>query len=147
MRRTRSPCCECAASGHAAAAPPSSVMNARRFIRSPRRPPFAERELWNIGSKTAASVCLDVEGPDHLAPLSVSSAISLPKSAGDAAWMRNPRSSYFALISGRARDALISLLSNSTISAWIFLGPGGFDGKARSDKSRRESTLQHSADS
>src|SRR5262249_39749702 len=54
---------------------------------------------------------------------SVSSAISLPKSAGAPAWMRNPRSSYLALISGRARDALISLLSTSTISARIFLGP------------------------
>src|SRR5262249_33938806 len=54
---------------------------------------------------------------------SVSSAMSLPKSAGDPAWMRNPRSSYLALISGRARDALISLLSTSTISARIFLGP------------------------
>src|SRR5260370_30428733 len=53
----------------------------------------------------------------------VSSATSLPKSAGDPALMRNPRSSYFALISGRARDALISLLSTSTIPAGIFLGP------------------------
>jgi hypothetical protein len=31
IRRTRSPCCARAASGHAAAAPPSSVMNSRRF--------------------------------------------------------------------------------------------------------------------
>ena len=30
-------CCARAASGHAAAAPPSRVMNSRRFIRSPRR--------------------------------------------------------------------------------------------------------------
>ena len=30
-------CCARAASGHAAAAPPSSVMNERRFIQSPRR--------------------------------------------------------------------------------------------------------------
>jgi len=30
-------CCALAASGHTAAAPPSSVMNWRRFIRSPRR--------------------------------------------------------------------------------------------------------------
>jgi hypothetical protein len=37
IRRTRSACCERAASGHAAVAPPSSVMNSRRFIRSPRR--------------------------------------------------------------------------------------------------------------
>src|SRR5262245_13967056 len=32
MRRTRSPCCPRAAIGHAAAAPPSSVMNSRRLI-------------------------------------------------------------------------------------------------------------------
>src|SRR5262249_25411695 len=30
-------CCARAASGHAAAAPPSAKMNVRRFIRSPRR--------------------------------------------------------------------------------------------------------------
>src|SRR5262245_26021530 len=30
-------CCARAATGHAAAAPPNSVMNSRRFIRSPRR--------------------------------------------------------------------------------------------------------------
>ena len=36
MRRTPSPCCARAASGHAAA-PPSSVMNSRRLTRSPRR--------------------------------------------------------------------------------------------------------------
>ena len=32
MRRIRSPCCARAASGHAAAAPPMSVMNSRRFM-------------------------------------------------------------------------------------------------------------------
>ena len=36
MRRTLSPCCARAASGHVAA-PPMSVMNSRRFTRSPRR--------------------------------------------------------------------------------------------------------------
>ena len=41
MRRIRSGCCARAANGHAAAAPPSSVMNSRRFIRSPRRPALA----------------------------------------------------------------------------------------------------------
>src|SRR5262249_23939009 len=34
-------CCACAASGHVAAAPPSSVMHSRRLIRSPRRQPRA----------------------------------------------------------------------------------------------------------
>src|SRR5262249_4839583 len=37
MRRIRSPCSARAASGHAAAAPPNSVMNFRLFIRSPHR--------------------------------------------------------------------------------------------------------------
>ena len=36
-RRTRPGCCARAVSGHAAAAPPSSVMNSRRSTRSPRR--------------------------------------------------------------------------------------------------------------
>jgi hypothetical protein len=58
MRPLRNPtidtdgCCARAASGQAATAPPSSVMNSRRFIQSPRRPPFAELDLWNIGSVT-----------------------------------------------------------------------------------------------
>ena len=37
MRRIRSACCARATNGQAAAAPPSSVMNSRRLIRSPRR--------------------------------------------------------------------------------------------------------------
>jgi len=37
IRRIRSRCCACAASGHTAAAPPSSLMNCLRFTRSPRR--------------------------------------------------------------------------------------------------------------
>src|SRR6266699_103415 len=37
-------------------------------IRSPRRPLFAERALWNIDSGSA-SLRLDVEGPDDVAPL------------------------------------------------------------------------------
>ena len=39
MRRTRSPCCARAASGHAAA-PPSSAMNSRRRIFGPSRSPM-----------------------------------------------------------------------------------------------------------
>src|SRR6266849_1709646 len=36
MRRTRSPCCARTASGHAIAAPPSSVMKSRRFTAASR---------------------------------------------------------------------------------------------------------------
>src|SRR5262249_40561582 len=32
-------------------------------------PAFAERMIWNIGSGTPASVCLEVGRPDHLGPL------------------------------------------------------------------------------
>jgi uncharacterized protein (DUF1330 family) len=39
-------CCGCAGSGHAAAAPPSSVMKSRRFTRSPRR---RGRAAWAAG--------------------------------------------------------------------------------------------------
>jgi len=39
MRRTHSPCCALAASGHAAAAPPSAVSNSRRPMVTVMRPP------------------------------------------------------------------------------------------------------------
>ena len=43
MRRTRSPCCARAASGHAAAALPNSLMSSRLFTQSPRR---RSRAAW-----------------------------------------------------------------------------------------------------
>src|SRR5262249_11740855 len=43
---TCSPCCARTATGHPAAAPPSSVMNSRRFIRSPRRRGRAAGRAW-----------------------------------------------------------------------------------------------------
>ena len=57
-----------------------------------------------------------------LAHFSVSSAMSLPKSAGEPASTVPPRSASRALILGSARPALISLLSLSMISAGVFLG-------------------------
>ena len=53
---------------------------------------------------------------------SVSSATSLPKSAGESASTSPPRSARRALILGSARPALISLLSFSTISAGVAFG-------------------------
>src|SRR6516162_4667669 len=53
---------------------------------------------------------------------SVSSAMSLPKSAGDIGIGTPPRSASRALIVGSARPALIASLSLSTISAGVFLG-------------------------
>src|SRR5262245_8931616 len=85
--------------------------------------PFAERDVMEYRS----------EFPDHsglipadwitLAHFSVSSAMSLPKSAGEPASTVPPRVSVRrALILGSARPALISLLSLSTMSAGVFLG-------------------------
>ena len=46
-------CCARAASGHAAAAPPSSVMNSRRLTRSPRRRGQAASAGWSRPSAFA----------------------------------------------------------------------------------------------
>src|SRR5262249_16402289 len=53
---------------------------------------------------------------------SISSAMSLPKSAGNPGSGVPPRSASRPLILGSARPPLISLLSLSTISAGVFLG-------------------------
>ena len=53
---------------------------------------------------------------------SVSSAINLPKSAGESASTSPPRSASRVLILGSARPVLISRLSLSIISAGVFLG-------------------------
>src|SRR6516225_5316997 len=57
-----------------------------------------------------------------LADFSVSSARSLPKSAGEPGRAVAPNSANRAFILGSARAALISLLSLSTISAGVFFG-------------------------
>ena len=62
---------------------------------------------------------------------SVSSAMSLPKSAGEPASTVPPRSASRALILGSARPALISLLSLSTISAGVCLGRADAEPRAR----------------
>src|SRR5262245_29976228 len=65
-------CCARAASGHAAAAPPSSVMNARRFmfalIRAPRSTPIRETEHYGTCRRRAASFRLDAGELDDLGP-------------------------------------------------------------------------------
>jgi hypothetical protein len=65
-------CCAHAASGHAAAAPPSSVMKSRRFIfgltRSPRRPwrgakaEQRDRALWPPGHRARSARRHDLQG-------------------------------------------------------------------------------------
>src|SRR5262249_53540299 len=57
-----------------------------------------------------------------LAHFSVSSAMSLPNSAGELATTPPPRSANRALVLGSVRPALMSLLSLSTISAGVFRG-------------------------
>src|SRR5262245_54327265 len=57
-----------------------------------------------------------------LAHFSVSSAISLPTSAGDPGSATPPRSARRAFILGSARAVSTSLLSLSTISAGVFVG-------------------------
>jgi hypothetical protein len=57
-----------------------------------------------------------------LAHFSVSSATSLPKSAGEAAIAAPPESANSAFTSGSATAALISRLSFSTISQGVLLG-------------------------
>src|SRR5262245_5375987 len=53
---------------------------------------------------------------------SVSSAMSLPKSAGETTSGVTPKTASRAFILGSARPALISLLSLSTMSTGVFLG-------------------------
>src|SRR5262245_24381868 len=75
--------------------------------------------LWNVRPHQS------VLAPENLTTLphfSVSSAISLPKSAGEPASTVPPRSASRAFMLGSARPALISLLSLSTISTGVFFG-------------------------
>ena len=60
MRRIRSPCCARAASGHAAAAPPSSVMNSRRShsITSSAR---ASKRRWDFQAKRLGGLEVDYQ--------------------------------------------------------------------------------------
>src|SRR5260370_28303805 len=84
-----------------------------------RRPAFAER---TNGILVNAYSALAPENLTTLAHFSVSSATSLPKSAGEPASGVPPKSASRALIFGSASPALISLLSLSTISAGAFFG-------------------------
>src|SRR5262249_48055653 len=56
------------------------------------------------------------------AHFSVSSSMSLPKSAGELAIAMAPKSASLVLILGSTSAALISLLSRSMISTGVFLG-------------------------
>src|SRR5882757_3486130 len=83
---------------------------------------IAQRTLRNIRRDREAHSGLMPANLITLAHFSVSSAISLPKSAGEPTIGEAPSSESRASILGSARAALISLLSRSTISAGVFLG-------------------------
>src|SRR5215831_2953143 len=85
-------------------------------------PLFAERVLRNIGSGLSRQFDLMLAPRITFPHLSVSSAMSLAKSAGEPASVVAPRSTNRALIFRSTRAALISLLSTSTISGGVFLG-------------------------
>src|SRR5262249_36658100 len=79
--------------------------------------------LWNIDSTAdRAQSALMLSARMTLLHFSVSSTMSLPKSAGESASTSPPRSASRAFILGSARPALISLLSVSMISAGVAFG-------------------------
>src|SRR5437016_3577295 len=95
----------------------------RRSFRLLQAGVFAHRNLWNIGrfSRLSQSALM----PANLITLphfSVSSAMSLPKSAGEPASTAPPTSASRAFSFGSARLVLTSLLSLSTISTGVLLG-------------------------
>src|SRR6516165_1071279 len=78
--------------------------------------------LWNVVPGAPGQSALMPMNFTTSPHFSVSSAISLPKSAGETTSGVPPKSASRALILGSARPALISLLSLSTISTGVFLG-------------------------
>src|SRR5262245_61066762 len=104
--------------GHGAAAPGPRA--ALRFL----HPPPAVRGTggYGISAFSPPHSALIPVNFTTLPHFSVSSAMSLPKSAGESASTSPPRSARRALILGSARPALISLFSFSTISAGVALG-------------------------
>src|SRR5262249_17979510 len=83
---------------------------------------FARRTLRNIRPLKRSHCGLMPANLSTLAHFSVSSAISLPKSAEDPASTVPPTSASLAFSFGSARAALTSVLSFATISAGEFLG-------------------------
>jgi hypothetical protein len=132
-------CCARAASGHAAA-PPSATSNSRRPMVTVIRPsrvrcvngtiPRHERgvfftqeqplRLLHATHQPYSGLMLDARMT--LPHFSVSSAMCLPKSAGEPPNGVAPRSASRACILGSDRAALISLLRVSITSAGVLLG-------------------------
>src|SRR5262249_33961852 len=83
---------------------------------------FAERTLRNIWPDRVRHSALMLAARITLPHFSVSSAMSLLKSAGEPASAELPKSASRALILGSARPALISWLRFSTISIGVLGG-------------------------
>ena len=98
----------------------------RRFARKrPERtsaPRDSRNGAYGISTADRHHSALMLAARITLRHFSVSSAMSLPKSAGESVSTSPPRSASRALILGSARAALISLLSLSMISAGVFRG-------------------------
>src|SRR5262249_49582920 len=94
----------------------------RRAGSAVRREGFAERALRNIGRGLPDQSALTPANFTTLPNFSISSAMNLPKSAGEPGSAVAPHSASRAFILGSARAALISVLSLSTISAGVLRG-------------------------
>src|SRR5262245_50640533 len=83
---------------------------------------FADRLLWNVAPRPPGQSALMPVNFTTLPHFSVSSVMSLPKSAGESASTSPPSSASRALILGSARPALIASLSLSIICDGVPLG-------------------------
>src|SRR5262249_18151288 len=109
---------------HAACGPDRAARPCRlldHLVGAGRHPTFAERALRNIGQNSDHSGLMPANFTT-LPHFSVSSAMSLPKSADEPASTVPPRSISRALTLVSARPALISLLSLSMISTGVPAG-------------------------
>src|SRR6516225_7231663 len=87
-----------------------------------RQSDFAERDLWNVQPGLRHQSAFTPANFTTLPHFSVSSAMSLPKSAGEPGSAVAPHSASRAFNLGSARAALISVLSLSAISAGVLRG-------------------------
>src|SRR5262249_25039219 len=95
----------------------------RTLVGAAERPAISRNgTLWNIGIALPRQSALMLAARITLPHFSVSSAMSLLKSAGEPASAELPKSASCTLIFGSARAVLISLLSLSMTSVGVLLG-------------------------
>src|SRR5215510_1936253 len=92
------------------------------LVGKPERPRFRGTGFMECGRLSPPQSALTPANFTTFPHFSVSSTMSLPKSAGEPVSAVPPRSASLALILGSARAALISLLSLSMISAGVAFG-------------------------